>query len=125
MKKKPCMFSLQYVDFYAVLHEIIFTRRKILRLILNLVSLNKILISFFLSVMYFRSLVFIMNPYIDFCDNRIDSLLGLTYRVQYSIICTCLQCSTCHIYLQTKKLRIYFLNNHSHLSCLFIILIII
>lgn len=54
-EKKPCMFSLQYVDFYAVLHEIIFTRRKILRLILNLVSLNKILISFFLSVMYFRS----------------------------------------------------------------------
>lgn len=60
-KKKPCMFSLQYVDFYAVLHEIIFTRRKILRLILNLVSLNKILISFFLSVMYFRSVVFIVS----------------------------------------------------------------
>lgn len=60
-EKKPCMFSLQYVDFYAVLHEIIFTRRKILRLILNLVSLNKILISFFLSVMYFRSVVFIVS----------------------------------------------------------------
>lgn len=38
-----------------------FTRRKILRLILNLVSLNKILISFFLSVMYFRSVVFIVS----------------------------------------------------------------
>lgn len=61
MKKNPCMFSLQYVDFYAVLHEIIFTRRKILRLNLNLVSLNKILISFFLSVMYFRSVVFIVS----------------------------------------------------------------
>lgn len=60
-EKKLCMFSLQYVDFYAVLHEIIFTRRKILRLNLNLVSLNKILISFFLSVMYFRSVVFIVS----------------------------------------------------------------
>lgn len=53
-KKKTCMFSLQYVDFYAVLHEIIFTRRKILRLILNLVSLNKILISFFFKCYVFQ-----------------------------------------------------------------------
>lgn len=60
-EKKTMHVQLAICRLYAVLHEIIFTRRKILRLILNLVSLNKILISFFLSVMYFRSVVFIVS----------------------------------------------------------------
>lgn len=55
--KKTYMLNLQYVGLYVVLHEIVFTQRKILRPILNLVSLNKIFISF-LSVMYFKSVFF-------------------------------------------------------------------